>query len=400
MIVTFILHWICVHCPLKEPTSTMAERASQQPGQQPLQAHPMMLHPDQMAALQNCMQQIADTNRQILANAEGRRVKAVTDFVKRTDDCDGTTYRSLKQWFIEVEYTQNYSNSNADLLEVAVKTAKGELRREIETFLTQYASEHDIPRFETPWATLKTHLYATFIPLDEQDELREKLQTLKQGPSETVAVYNRRFKSIAEEAYPVALRNVDQQQILLKAYLKSLTDMNIRRPVVHSEPKSIEAAMFKAVQTEQFEKKLNSLGSTEEPMDISAVSLPTGEDKIERLIEKKLATMSISAVQNFSQNNDRRNHAPRQASNVRNNRITNPLAWTQDGRPICYECGKPGHIGRQCLIRNRRQTRGNSFTTYRPHNSFQTRQTDDSYGPPGPSRRVTDRQTNSTHLNY
>ena len=109
--------------------------------------------------------------------------------------------------------------------------------------------------------------------------------------------------------------------------------------------------MFKAVQTEQFEKKLNSLGSTEEPMDISAVSLPTGEDKIETLIEKKLATMSISAVQNLSQNNDRRNHAPRQASNVRNYRITNPLAWTQDGRPICFECGKPGHIGRQCTLK-------------------------------------------------
>ena len=144
MIVTYILHWIWCSLSPKGAHLYNGERARKQPGQQPLQAHPMMLHPDQMAALQNCMQQIADTNRQILANSKGRRVKAVTDFVKRTDDCDGTTYRGLKQWFTEVEYTQNYSNSNADLLEVAVKTAKGELRREIETFLTQYASEHDI----------------------------------------------------------------------------------------------------------------------------------------------------------------------------------------------------------------------------------------------------------------
>ena len=328
----------------------MAERASQ-PGQQqqPIQAQPIVIHPDQMAVLQECMLQIASTNERILENAEGRRAKVVTDIVHRTTECDGTSYRPLKNWFQEVEYTLNYTNKNADLLEVVVKTARGELRKEIETFLTEYSVAHDnIPRFDTPWQNLKNHLFATFIPLDEQDELREKLNKLTQAPSESIAVFNRRFKIIADEAYPTPLRNLDQQQILLKAYLRSLSDVQIKRPIVHSEPQTLEAAMFKAVQTEQFEKRLNALEPTVEPMDISAVQKTQVELDISKMIDEKLAAMSISAINNTSQNAVT-NRQLQQRKTSRNTRITNPLAWTSDGRPVCYECGKPGHIARQCL---------------------------------------------------
>ena len=87
----------------------------------------------------------------------------VTDIVRRTTECDGTSYRPLKNWFQEVEYTLNYTNKNVDLLEVV----RGELRKEIETFLTEYSVAHDnIPRFDTLWKNLKTQLFATFIPLD------------------------------------------------------------------------------------------------------------------------------------------------------------------------------------------------------------------------------------------
>ena len=146
------------------------ERASQ-PGQQqqPIQAQPIVIHPDQMAVLQECMLQIALTNERILENAAGRHAQVVTHKVLHTTECDGTSYRPLKNWFQEVEYTLNYTNKNADLLEVVIKTARGELRKEIETFLTEYSVAHDIiHKFDTLWQNLKTHLFAALIPLDEQ----------------------------------------------------------------------------------------------------------------------------------------------------------------------------------------------------------------------------------------
>jgi hypothetical protein len=374
----------------------MAERANQ-PGQQqtPIQAQPIVIHPDQMAILQECMLQMAATNERILENAAGKREKLVTDIVRRTTDCDGSSYRPLKNWFQEVEYTLNYSNNNSDLLEVAVKTARGELRKEIETFLTEYSAANiDLPRFQTPWKDLKQHLFATFIPLDEQDELREKVNKLTQAPSESIAAFNRRFKTIADEAYPAPLRNADQQQILLKAYLRSLSNIQIKRPIVHSEPQTLEAAMFKAVQTEQFEKKLTTLEPTVEPMDISAVQNTLVESDISKMIDEKLAAMSISAIHNTPQNLTRhRQTHPRQTG--KNTRITNSLAWTQDGRPICYECGKPNHIARQCLKRNSRiqtQTQStNAFTGRKPPNQMYSHDTT------GRFDWAKNRQQNPTH---
>ena len=220
---------------------------------------------------------------------------------------------------------------------------------------------------------------------DEQDELQEKLNKLTQAPSESTAAFNRRFKIIADEAYPTPLRNLDQQQIILKAYLKSLSYVQIKRPIVHSEPLTLEAAMFKAVQTEQFEKRLNALEPTIEPMDISAVQKTQAELDISKMIDEKIAAMSISAINNTSQNTVT-NRQLQQRRTSRNTRITNPLAWSSDSRPVCYECGKPGHIARQCLIRNSRfsnyRQTTSTFTGRRPQINLNTQDPTDRFDRP------------------
>ena len=278
----------------------MAERAS---ATTPIQAHPVMIHPEQLASLQTCMQQIIESNDRILTrdSYSVKHHRLLTDLVKRTTECDGSSYRPLKTWFQEVEYTHNYSTSNTDLIEVATKTAKGELRKEIETYLTNHASQHPgRPRFETPWTELKQHLYSTFIPFDEQEDLRNKVNKLHQSTSETLAVYNRRFRSASEEAYPVHVRNDDQQHALLKAYMSSISNSQIHRQVVYDNPENLEAAMFRASQLEQWEKKLEMLNPPsrkEEPMEVAAITAPLVEAQIAKLIDEKLAAFSVSSIQ-------------------------------------------------------------------------------------------------------
>ena len=119
-----------------------------------------------------------------------------------------------------------------------------------------YAEENEVDRFSTPWTNLRSHLYATFIALTEADDLKDSLHKLKQSPGEVIAAYNRRFKLTADDAYPRNFRNEDQQRILLKCYISSLTSLEIHRPLVHSVPKTIDQAMFKALEIESFEKRL------------------------------------------------------------------------------------------------------------------------------------------------
>ena len=375
---------------------------------EPLQQHftPIVLEQGQLEALQASMQRICDTNNQLITAGQqtANRVRTVTDLVKRTTECDGSSYQSLKTWFQEIEYTSHYSQYNEDRIEVAVKTAKGELRREIESFLTQWSTaaatqaNPNVPRFSTPWEELKQHLYTTFIPLDEEASLREKVRKIRQSPSESVALFNRRFKGIVEEAYPVALRNRDQQTILLTAYLTSLNSMEIRRPVVHANPTTIDEAMFKAVQVELAEKRLNNMTpqlSTEEPMDISAISTksqtPLTEQKITEIIDERLAALSIASI---SDKNKPYSYSNRQKGQThKNHRYTNPLAWTPEGQPICYECGKPNHIAKQCLVRANRMARGQQ--TFDPrHNTYHRRNFQRSNPSPNPFH-YQDTQTNN-----
>ena len=327
-----------------------------------IQAQPVMIHPEQMAMLQNCMQ------AQLGRYSTNERRHKVEDLVKRTHICDGSNYRALKRWLRELDYVQNYTTDETVRIDVALQTADGELRDELEQFLTTYAASaapHPIPRNQTPWNDLKDHISKTFMPPNEVEELKEKLLKMKQGPGETIATFNRRFKAAAEEAYPTAQRNQDQQQTLMKAYLAALLDLQVRRPVVHSAPQTLAEAMLKATEVALAEKRLEAMDSpaprAEEPMDISAVQpTPTllNETDINQLIDQKLAALSISAISHaplikhskFQPKHPKQNSR----SSGSNTRYTNPLAWTVDGQPICYECGKANHLAKQCLLRRQR----------------------------------------------
>ena len=310
----------------------MAECAS---ATTPLQAHAVMIHPEQLASLQTCIQQLCQSNERLLAREDEsvKHHRLLSDLVKRTTECDGSSYRPLKTWFQEVEYTFNYSSSNSDL---ATKTAKGELRKEIETYLTNHASQNPgQTRFEIPWKDLKQHLYNSFIPLDEQEDLRNKVNKLRQSTSETLACYNRRFRSAAEEAYPRQLRNDDQQCILLKAYLSSINNSQIRRQVVYDNPTNLEEAMFRAIQLEQCEKKLDLLNSqpsrVEEPMEVAAVAAPLGESQIAKLIDEKLAAFSSLSV------NDRHSKYQSSPSHPSNSCQNHPKKESTYHKPISLD---------------------------------------------------------------
>ena len=114
-----------------EENFTMAERAPE-----PVQAvQPVMIHPEQIQQLQQSIHVARKTREELKS------------LIRQTTDCDGSSYRPLKQWFEDIDISSNYSQSNSFILEVATKTSKGELRREIENYLNIYAEENEVDRF-------------------------------------------------------------------------------------------------------------------------------------------------------------------------------------------------------------------------------------------------------------
>ena len=164
--------------------------------------------------------------------------------------------------------------------------------------------------------------------------------SLRQFPGESLRVFNRKYRDISEQAYPVESRADDSNKLLIRNYLKSLLNKDIVRAVLRSSPASHAEAMITATEHDEVEDALCRLGHRhEEPMDVSpiqqqAVSSMAGLTKqIERL-NTKFAKLETKIQQGGPRNHTRHNG--------------NPNAWTADGKPICFTCNTPGHISRVC----------------------------------------------------
>ena len=81
-----------------------------------------------------------------------------------------------------------------------------------------------------PWTELKEHLLASFLHVDEASALRDEVEKTSQSAYEPEEGYNRRFREVADAAYPVTLRNDDQHRILIRAYQSKGSESNTSPP--------------------------------------------------------------------------------------------------------------------------------------------------------------------------
>ena len=271
----------------------------------------------------------------------------------------------------------SYSSNSSALLEVAVRTATGPLRDELERLLTYFSHATNPPtdRHLVSWDAVEA-LQKSFLPLDEEENLRDLLDSTKQGSNETLASFVRRFRSLANSAYPCETRNADQQRLMLKSFARGIKSAEVAKKLVDEHaPQSIETAYDIAMRLGANQLAYDRLGCREEPMEISPVAQVSGSlsaanctnntadliASIASALHKLNAKLDDSSPNPTRQTRGKFLH-DRNPDNKRNQRPTskrprhtNPLAWTPDGKPICYECSKVGHLGRECLVRQQRQ---------------------------------------------
>ena len=154
-------------------------------------------------------------------------------------------------------------------MEVITKTVTGPLRFETERFIEGYMNNHQAGRAAVPWNEICDHVTAQFFNIDEAAALRDNL------PKKPEIQYARRFREVADVAYPVALCNADQDRLLVKYFTKGLkSDAMAQKLVEEINPSTLNVAINSIAAINVRKHAYSRLGRHEEPMEVGALAKP------------------------------------------------------------------------------------------------------------------------------
>ena len=212
----------------------------------------------------------ADQHAALLAQQKGaveqkNNYEKRQELVAQTVRCDGSSQRLVRQWMKDIDLIVD---GNATQILVALRTAEHSFRTEAERFVHDHAKE----RLEVPWPELRTYLEESFLTSDEKANARVELKKTKQTQHETIPHFNRRFRDVAERAFPTGidqegrpLRNADQHQIMIDLYGTSLYSNKMAREMVRGQYVDIEVAMKGVAGARTQQEAYDRLGRQEEP---------------------------------------------------------------------------------------------------------------------------------------
>ena len=220
------------------------------------------------------MEQNAETARQNVATSK-RRQDVRQALVKQTACCDGSTTAAVRVWIKEINLSIRQV-APADVLNVVTRTITGPLRWEVERFIDQYMGANNVARNLVPWADIETHVSHCFLNTDEASALRDEVESMRQSVYEPEASYSRRFRDVADSAYPGGQRNADQERILIRAYARGLNSGELARKLVQeANPNDLEAAITAVAGFSERKDAYSRLGRKEpEPMEIGMTVQP------------------------------------------------------------------------------------------------------------------------------
>lgn len=268
---------------------------------------------------------------------------------------------------------------------------------------------------ETPqitWQQLKAAFRTRFHSEAEASIAKQKLKKLKQGKQESVRNFVEKIRELLAEAYSdQEIAEEAMQRRLVELFIDGLADHHIRKKVISSRPADLEAALRTAAQEADLDIESRIRGnqtkiqdSDVEFMEIDAVTHQMSQlkgqlDHLSSDVNQVLQIQkqhrmprgrSSNSYSNGSYNGSnysnsrRRTYSPAVSFNRQNsafqssrrfstnrspsprprplplmsvsttptpNMLPNSYRWTRDGRPICQNCGTPGHRWKQCFRR-------------------------------------------------
>ena len=278
------------------------------------------------------------------------------DEAAKVTPCDGGVPEAVSEFLKQMELVdppQRHAVFN--------RAARGSLLR---TGLQWFEDHHG----NAQWIDFRNHLMRSFVTADVALAQQRELRSCQRMPGEAVLSYNRRFKEIADDAYPLP-RNEEQTTILIQAYARGLKDDRLREKIVTpNRPDTLQIAMQRVQALEAKAENLAWIGVFHEPMDVDMLATrpketppktpkkpdmkppPTQvdkeihhlktqygklENKVDRLLQGQLQTQESWAP-------------PRDIQRQR------PQGETR----TCYYCGRVGHLERYCRQKKKHEKDG------------------------------------------
>ena len=316
---------------------------------------------EQFATYTNGLAQIENDNRNARQQAGARKVreKAREILSRQTTVCDGSATTAVRIWVKELELAMRQVGQG-DVIEIIARTVTGPLRWEVERFVDQYMVAQNVLREAVPWAEIRDHIGAAFLNIDEASALRDDLEKVRQSAYETEAGYSRRYREVADAAYPSAQRNADQQRILIRAYAKGLQSNELARKLMEEgNPPDLEAAITHIAQYSARKDAYVRLGRQEEPMEVGALTFrPTQPreiavariseltESVRKLLQSQEKLQTKVAKIEVQLKDGKPSTMPR--PNQRQAAPGRPPAWDERGNPRCFICNEFGHMARGC----------------------------------------------------
>ena len=298
---------------------------------------------------------------------ENRHLTQLSQAAQTVDKCDGLVAENTRAWLRCMDgWATEGEIDDAFMLSLAKHTSTGDLLEEIRRWC-------NTERTVGTWAALKAKILEHFLSACENLKLQALLEKATQRNGETVSTYIRRFKAEAQRAY-VSTRAESEEFRVVSSFLRGLSDRRFAERVFRKgKTATLTEVTDTALELEAVQEKMDQvLHVTEpEPMEVDAVQAEATAPSVstlQRQVEHLTAQLAKAERQNRqgsrprqvqqpSRAGDRTNSNP-QASGKRgvNRTFATPKTrrtrsdhkWTKEGKPICNNCHKVGHLYREC----------------------------------------------------
>ena len=228
----------------------------------------------------NGLTALAEANRQSAQEAAHRLevTKTVNKLIKQTSWCDGSSTSATRTWLQDIDLAFGRVGRTS-IIEIVSSTVTGPLRKEIERFLNDVIAADQVVRDAVPWAQVRAHVVTNFLNVDEAAALRDSLEQMHQSAYETDASFNRRFRDLADAAFPAPARNDDQHRLMVRAYARGQRSSSVAVKMIQdTNPDTLDAAILWVNDFSGRQDVVSRLGLDRpgvEPMDIGSVQPPT-----------------------------------------------------------------------------------------------------------------------------
>ena len=316
--------------------------------------------------------------------------KTVSDYTRNLTPCDGSNKGDLRNLLDIFDALIDWTG----LPDNICLTTLGFLTRDVlrESILA-YIRAHPAGN----WLDVKAYIQDTFLEENELEFQRSQLERIQQSTFETVRDYSQKYvKALARSYTAVQLQDPIHLERVVKGYVRGLNSGDVREKVYDSQPQTLPEAMDRAHACARSRKlraerngpnlepeyrparqkpaparveeamdvgifnltpedidyvRLPAIKQTAAPPDEALVKQVDNLDKKFKGVQKQMA--SFLRMQE-TMKNQLEELLKRDSSGVRKE-TNKPLQnrpdrrkWDDSGRPYCLQCGKLGHLRKDC----------------------------------------------------